>query len=73
VDVDDRLIPELARIVPPALSKKLQTASFYRSRVVGLTTDEREAILAALEHPPPTLGDLREALLEEVQWRRQRL
>jgi hypothetical protein len=71
VNVDDRLIPELARIVPPALSRKLQTAAFYHSSVVGLTIDEREAILAALEKPPDSLGDLRDALLREVQWRRR--
>ena len=71
VNVDDRLIPELARIVPSALARKLQTASFYRSSVVGLTIDERDAILAALENPPESLGDLRDALLREVQWRRR--
>jgi hypothetical protein len=71
VNVDDRLIPELARIVPRPLARKLQTASFYRSSVVGLTIDEREAILAALENPPDSLGDLRDELLREVQWRRR--
>jgi hypothetical protein len=71
VNVDDRLIPELARIVPPALARKLQTASFYRSSVVGLTINEREAILTALEKPPDSLGDLRDELLREVQWRRR--
>ena len=71
VNVDDRLIPELARVVPSALARKLQTAAFYRSSVVGLTIDERDAILAALENPPESLGDLRDALLREVQWRRR--
>lgn len=71
VSVDDRLIPELARLVPPALAHKLQTASLYRSKVVGLTFNEREEVLAALEDPPESLGDLRDALLLKLQWRRR--
>jgi len=70
--VDDRLIPELARVVPPVLSRKLTTAHTLRSQVVALTTNEREAILAALERPPERLGDLRNALRREVQWQPRR-
>ena len=71
VSVDDRLIPELARLVRPALAHKLQTASLYRSKVVALTFDERDEVLAALENPTESLGDLRDALLLELQWRRR--
>lgn len=37
---------------------------------VALTTDEREAILAVLDRPPPGLVDLRSALFSELNWRR---
>jgi hypothetical protein len=37
-------------------------ASFYRAAVLGLTVDERKAILAALETPPPSLENLRAIL-----------
>ena len=69
--VDDQLIPELARVVPPVLSRKLTTAHTLRSRV-ALTTNEREAILVALERAPERLGDLRDALLRKVQWQPRR-
>ena len=72
VEVEDRLVLELARIVPPNLGRKLATAHALRSQVIALTTDEREAVLDALERPPESLGDLREALLAEVQWRSRR-
>ena len=72
VHVEDRLILELARIVPTNLGRKLTTAHGLRSQVIALTADEREAVLDALERPPESLGDLREALLGEVQWRHRR-
>lgn len=37
---------------------------------VALTADDREAILAVLDHPPQELVDLRSALFSELNWRR---
>ena len=35
-----------------------------------LTWDDREAILAVLDRPPPELVALREALFSDLNWRR---
>ena len=40
---------------------------------VALTLDDRERILDALAHPPIELSDLRGALFDELNWRRQGL
>ena len=40
---------------------------------VLLTTDDREAILAVLDHPPEGLVELRAALFAELTWRRSGL
>ena len=64
VPVDERLLRELARVVPPTLGRRMDTALFYRAKVLGLTVDERKAILAALEDPPAGLEELRALLLE---------
>lgn len=37
---------------------------------VALTSGDREAILAVLDHPPEELVDLRTALFAELNWRR---
>jgi hypothetical protein len=37
---------------------------------VALTVDDREAILAVLDHPPQELVELRGALFSELNWRR---
>ena len=41
--------------------------------LVALTTDDREAILAVLDHPPEELVELRTALFAELTWRRSGL
>lgn len=69
VPVDERLLTELARLLPPTLARRLDTALFYRAKVLGLTIAEREAVLAALEEPPAGLEELRAALLKEHAWR----
>jgi hypothetical protein len=69
VAVDERLLKELARLLPPNLARRLDTALFYRAKVLGLTIAEREAVIAALEDPPPGLEELREVLLSEQAWR----
>ncbi len=69
VAVDERLLKQLSGVVPPRLARRLDTALFYRAAVLGLTVDERKAILAALEKPPAGLEDLRANLLQDVAWR----
>ena len=71
VSVDERLLRELVRIVPPTLARRLDTALFYRAKVLGLTVPERKAILAALEDAPAGLEELRGVLLNELEWRRR--
>jgi len=69
VAVDERLLKQLSEVVPLKVSRRLDTALLYRAAVLGLTVDERRAILAALEKPPAGLEDLREILLQDVAWR----
>jgi hypothetical protein len=69
VAVDERLLRRLSEVVPPKIARRLDTALFYRAAVLGLTVDERKAILAALEKPPAGLEDLRDVLLQEAAWR----
>jgi len=69
VAVDERLLRHLSEVVPRELARRLDTALFYRAAVLGLTVDERKAILAALEKPPAGLEDLRTILLEDPAWR----
>ena len=40
------------------------------TKVLALTIPEREAIIRALEDPPPGLEQLRAVLLREHVWRR---
>ena len=69
VAVDERLLRQLSEVVPSKVARRLDTALFYRAAVLGLTVDERKAILAALEKPPAGLEDLREILLQDAAWR----
>ena len=69
VPIDDRLLRELARIVPPTLARRVDTALLYRAKVLGITVAEREIILAALEDAPADLAELR-GVLRELEWRR---
>lgn len=41
--------------------------------LVALTTGDREAILAVLDHPPQPLVELRRALFADLAWRRSGL
>jgi hypothetical protein len=70
VPVDERLLGQLARVVPPMLARRLDTALFYRAKILALTIEERREILAALEDPPTGLEELRAMLLQEDAWRR---
>ena len=69
VAVDERLLRRLSEVVPSKVARRLDTALFYRATVLGLTVDERKAILAALATSPAGLEDLRETLLQDVAWR----
>lgn len=40
---------------------------------VALAEEDRERILAVLEHPPLGLGELRGVLFDELNWRLERL
>jgi hypothetical protein len=74
VDVEDRIVRQLANIVNRPLAHKLEKALLFRSVIVGLTRDEMETILTALESAPAELHDVRDLLLSERQWRlRERL
>ena len=69
VPVDERLLRRLAEVVPPAVARRLDMALFYRAAVLGLTSAERRAILAALENPPSGLENLRATLVQDPSWR----
>lgn len=69
VAIDDEGVWELARLVEKPLSQKLETALRLRSSVVGVTPQDRRAILRALENAPDTLRGVRELLLTDEGWR----
>ena len=74
VEVDERLVRDLISILPDRpLARKLDTALLLRARFVGLSSDERRAVLAGLEHGQGDLRDLRETLLTDPYWRRWEL
>jgi hypothetical protein len=70
VAVDDEGVWELARLVEKPLSQKLENALRLRSSVVGVSPEERKAILHVLEDAPDTLHGVRELLLTDETWRR---
>ena len=66
--IDDQLASPIGRPV----GSKLDRALLFRAQVVALvalTRDEKEAILSALEKPPPELEPVREVLMADAQWR----
>ncbi len=69
VDVDDRVVRDLAAILDRSLGNKLESALVFRAKIVGLTTEERRRILAALEHAPAGLQPIRQVLLTSEAWR----
>ena len=52
------------------VARVLLEALTNRQEFVPLTWDDREAILAVLDRPPPELVALREALFSDLNWRR---
>ena len=69
VAVDDEAVWELAGLVEMPLRQKLETALRLRSNVVDMTSDDRMAILRALENRPDGLRGVRELLLTDEKWR----
>jgi hypothetical protein len=54
-----------ARLLLEALTRRQQFAA--------LTVDDKERILAVLDHPPKGLTELRTRLFDELNWQRQGL
>ena len=69
VAVDDEAVWELAGRVETPLRQTLETALRLRSSVVDMTSDDRTAILRALEDAPDSLRGVRELLLTDERWR----
>ena len=72
VALEDRLVRELVSIVDKSLGAKLETALLFRAKIVGLTKDERAAVLRALEHGPADLRHVLDLLLADDDWRLNR-
>jgi hypothetical protein len=74
VTVDDRVVRDLAVLLNQPLRGKLERALLFRAKVVGLSPEEKEAVLVALEHATPDMRELREILMTDTGWRlRERL
>lgn len=69
VVVDDRLVRDLAARVGKPLGSKLDSALRFRAKIVGLTKDEKAAVLRALEHAPAELRELRDVLVADDNWK----
>jgi len=67
--VDDRYVRELAAIVEGPLGRRLEQALLFRAQIVGMTRDEKRAVLAALERAPAELEDVRALLHRDENWR----
>ena len=72
--VPDQAVEDLAALVRSTgaddLADRLERAVADEVKLLALTLDERALMLAALEDPPPELGELRAVLLADHQWRR---
>jgi hypothetical protein len=74
VAVDDRLVQKLAATLDRSLRGKLDQALLFRAKVIGLTNEEKAAILYALETAPAELQGVRDLLMADGSWRlRERL
>jgi len=76
IAVTERTVFELARRLRAAeldaTAGKLEHASAVEARIVALEDHDRHALLRVMEDwCPPTLGDLRSALLQQHVWRRE--
>ena len=64
------LAAKLARDGSDHTARVLLDAITQGHEFVALTVDDREAVLAVLDHPRGALVDLRTALFAELNWRR---
>ena len=74
VSVDDEFVRRLAVLLNEPLRGKLERALLFRAIVVGLSPEEKEAVLAALANATPEMREIREMLMTDSRWRlRERL
>ena len=73
VRVRDKDVLALARLLHDAgfddTAEAVVVALEAEQRIVGLSIEDREAILRTLEDPPAGLAQLRGVLLSELEWR----
>ena len=69
IPIEDRLVRKLAATVDRSLRGKFETALLFRAKIVGLTRDERRAVLAALENAPAELQEVRDLFVADDSWR----
>jgi len=73
IRVRDALVLELALLLRragfSATAERLEGAVAAFDRIVGLSIEDREAILAVLADGPSGLQELRTVLLQEHAWR----
>ena len=73
IRVRDEDVLELARRLYAAgfdeTAERLVVALEAEEGIVGLSVDDREAILRVLDDPPDSLAELRGVLLHEYEWR----
>ena len=67
--VDDRHLRELVPILERSVGRRLEQALLFRAQFIALTSDEKRAVLAALERGSAELNDVRELLLADENWR----
>jgi hypothetical protein len=72
VPIDDALVRRLSTILGRPVGDKLSRALLFRAQIVALTSDEKMAILRALEKAPSDLEPVREMLLADEQWHQRR-
>ena len=68
VEVDDRVVRELAAVVDRPLAQKLERALFFRAKIVALTRDERDAVTAAMNGDRREPTDVRDRLSAPARW-----
>jgi hypothetical protein len=69
IQVPKEAVRELARLVDEPTASLLEKAIELQTAVVGLSIEDRERVLRALDDPPEQLAELRGVLLREREWR----
>ncbi len=73
VEVDERAVRDLVRILDRPLARKLDVALLSSAKMVRLSSHERRDVLAGLAYAQGDLQSLRESLLTDPAWRRWEL